>query len=205
MAQRGTKGVPKVERMAAIVEAASAAFAAQGYANASVAAIAATAGVTKPLVYSYFESKAGLHAACVRAAGDRLLGEVVAAQRGSYLERAIATIAAILGAIERNPADWTLVMFDPTVHPGMDEYVVVDQYRRAVSGVGVDSVAQLVAESGLPHQAGDERLLAHFWLSMVTDSVTWWMRHPDESIEQTLDRFRRIALIASTSLGLNPA
>lgn len=201
MSGRGTKGVPKAERMAAILAAASAMFVEQGYANTSVAAIAAQAGVTKPLVYSYFTSKGALYGECVRAAGERILGDVVSAQRGTYADRAVGTITAILRAIEQSPADWALIMFDTSVHPGMEEFELVDHYRRAVSGVGVESVAELVAASDAPHEDGDERLLAQFWLAIVTTSVTWSMRHPAESADQTADRVRRILVLLASMLG----
>ena len=116
------------------------------------------------------------------------------------MDRALGTIAAILRAIERNPADWALIMLDTSVHPGMAEFGVVDHYRRAVSGVGITSVAELVTESAAPHQAGDDRLLAQFWLAVVTTSVTWSMRHPSESTDETVDRVRRVFALATRAL-----
>ena len=201
MSERGTKGVPKFERMAAIIASASATFVDRGYAKASVAEIAAGAGVTKPLVYSYFGSKAALHAQCIRAAGERILGDVMGAQCGSYGDRAVGTIAAILRAIERRPEDWALVMFDSSAHPDMEEYRIVEHYRRAISGVGVDSVAEMVAASDMPHKVGDERLLAQLWLAIVTTAVTWSMRHPEESTEATIVRVSRVLDIAVHALG----
>src|SRR4051794_26466639 len=55
----GTKGVPRAEREAQIVTAATEVFGAQGFAATSVADVAARAGISKPLIYQYFGSKEG--------------------------------------------------------------------------------------------------------------------------------------------------
>lgn len=54
-----------VDRRNRIIVAARSEFAAHGYAGARVARIAQTAGVNKQLVFYYFGSKTGLHAAAV--------------------------------------------------------------------------------------------------------------------------------------------
>ena len=54
------------ERRAVLLAAAAEAFAQAGYADASVADVAALAGVSEPLVFRYFPTKAELHAAVVR-------------------------------------------------------------------------------------------------------------------------------------------
>ncbi|MFE3029993.1 TetR/AcrR family transcriptional regulator, partial [Nocardia tengchongensis] len=59
----GTKGVPRAEREAQILDVAAAEIARVGYAGLSLAVVAAEAGVSKPLVYSYFGTKDGLYLA----------------------------------------------------------------------------------------------------------------------------------------------
>ena len=56
----GTKGVPRQEREQQIVAVAVDEFARNGYARASMVAIASGAGISKPLIYQYFGSKDGL-------------------------------------------------------------------------------------------------------------------------------------------------
>src|SRR5688500_12358608 len=66
----GTKGlrrqVPRAEREEQMLAAATQLFAERGYANVPMDAIATQTGITKPLLYSYFGSKEGLYAACIR-------------------------------------------------------------------------------------------------------------------------------------------
>lgn len=60
-----------------MVDAATAIFAARGYNGASMEEIATACGVTKPMLYAYFDSKDGLYAACMER-GERALEGAVA-------------------------------------------------------------------------------------------------------------------------------
>lgn len=64
--------MPPDERRAALLAAAEEAFAASSYADTSVADVATLAGVSEPLVFRYFPTKAELHAAVVRGWAEDL-------------------------------------------------------------------------------------------------------------------------------------
>lgn len=64
------------EKRAQILGGAATVFAADGYEGASMARIAAVAGVSKGTLYNYFDSKADLFSAYVRDACDRILAHV---------------------------------------------------------------------------------------------------------------------------------
>ena len=55
-----------------MVEAASALFSEHGFGGVSMDDIAKASGITKPMLYAYFDSKEGLFAACVEVAGEEL-------------------------------------------------------------------------------------------------------------------------------------
>ena len=55
-----------------MIEVASRLFAERGFGGCSMDDIAAASGVTKPMLYAYFDSKEGLFAACAQQAGDQL-------------------------------------------------------------------------------------------------------------------------------------
>ena len=55
-----------------MVEAASVLFAEHGFDGCSMEDIAKASGITKPMLYAYFDSKEGLFAACAQRAGDQL-------------------------------------------------------------------------------------------------------------------------------------
>jgi AcrR family transcriptional regulator len=74
-------------------------------ASASMATIAAEAGITKPILYRHFGDKGGLFAALAERHTDRLLDALVDALTagGSPRERVHRTIDAYLAMIEREP------------------------------------------------------------------------------------------------------
>ena len=63
----------RLNRERAILDAALKIFAAQGYSGASMDAVAAEAGVTKPTLYSYFPSKESLFQAMMLGKRDVML------------------------------------------------------------------------------------------------------------------------------------
>ena len=107
----GTKGVPRAEREDEILRVASVAFGTHGYAATGVADVARAAGISKPLVYSYFGSKEGLYAACLDAAGDLLAGEVERTARGDGVgvERGVRTLQGMFAVLEDRRHVWRLL------------------------------------------------------------------------------------------------
>lgn len=71
------------ERRAQIVDAAARAFAAEGFAGTSMAAVAASSGVTPRIVYRHFASKEALYRAILAQEVERL-GRVFAEPAGRY-------------------------------------------------------------------------------------------------------------------------
>jgi AcrR family transcriptional regulator len=107
----GTKGVPKAERAEQMLTVAIEEFAARGYANASMAEIAAQAGISKPLVYQYFGSKDGLYLACLHRVAGSLVARLEAAQLDeddSVLAR-VTTLQAVFEALAPQPTAWRLL------------------------------------------------------------------------------------------------
>jgi AcrR family transcriptional regulator len=68
--------IPRAEREAAILEAAAVEFAAAGFDDARIAAIARRAGMTSANVHYYFESKDALVAAVAARAYERLFADL---------------------------------------------------------------------------------------------------------------------------------
>jgi AcrR family transcriptional regulator len=66
------KRMPRAERMRQMIEIAEAVFAERGYAAASMDDIAERVGVSKPMLYEYFNSKEGLLLGCIRQSRSEL-------------------------------------------------------------------------------------------------------------------------------------
>ena len=77
----GTR-LPRRERERQLLDLAAELFSERGYAGTSMDALAERAGVTKPVIYNLFGSKAGLFAACTSELGERLFETVAGAVSG---------------------------------------------------------------------------------------------------------------------------
>ncbi|MET8430003.1 TetR/AcrR family transcriptional regulator [Nocardia sp. NPDC004860] len=187
----GTKGVPRAEREAQILDVAAAEIARVGYAGLSPAVVAAGAGVSKPLVYGYFGSKDGLYVACVeRAAG--VLGDAIdeAMSGTASLEMAERTLAAIFTALEPRPYDWKVV--HDQSHPAEGPAAAAALAARARIDAQTDrGVGAFVAGHGLTDPRDLSALIA-VWTGLVAALVDWWLSHPDETAEAMIARSARL-------------
>jgi AcrR family transcriptional regulator len=91
-----TRGRPSGSTTAAtrarLLRAAREVFAEQGYSGAAISDIVARAGVSPPVLYHHFESKAGLYAAATAEVYDAVLG---------HLEPAVAGLQSFTDCVDR--------------------------------------------------------------------------------------------------------
>ncbi|MGL6234836.1 MAG: TetR/AcrR family transcriptional regulator [Segniliparus sp.] len=188
----GTKGVPRAEREAALLDAAVLEFSLCGYAATSVEAVAARAGVSKSLIHAYFDTKEGLYCACVSRAGDELVGRVAQAlaRRGeSVTHFASDVLHSVFVALEPRPHDWK-VLYDNSLPAGSVAEETARRYRRQLTQQGAVGVADSFA-----HKLPDPRdlsALTYIWTNTVTSMVNWWLRNPDQTAQQMAERGERI-------------
>lgn len=187
----GTKGVPRGIKEDQILDIAAAEFGLRGYARASLATIAAAAGISKPLIYSYFGSRDLLHLECVRRAGEPLVEVVASAQieRPAH-ERASRTPRAVFGARERRRYDWAM-LYDPTLPATGAGSEAAHGYRKALNEIGAAGVAQVPASDG-NSDTDDRSLLTQIWFGTVTTAVYWWQDHPLNTADDMAARCERI-------------
>ncbi|SHN21574.1 TetR/AcrR family transcriptional regulator [Actinacidiphila paucisporea] len=111
MAAAGSRRVPRAERERQMLDAAVATFARRGYRAASMDGIAEAAGVSKPLVYLYLNSKDELFSACIRREAAALTAAVRdAVQDGATPE--VQLRSGLLGFFEHtaaHPDGWTIL------------------------------------------------------------------------------------------------
>lgn len=140
-------------------------------------AIAAEAGISKPILYRHFGDKGGLY----RALAERHTHELLATIRGELTrrrglpERTSATIDAYLAAIAAQPQLYRFLIHrasaeDAGTHSEMSLFVrrVGDEVGRAVA-----------AEARLTEP--DDLARAHAWghaiVGMVRAAGDWWLDH----------------------------
>ena len=149
-------------------------------ASASMAAIAAEAGITKPILYRHFGDKSGLYAALAERHTDRLLDALVDALTagGSSRERVHRTIDTYLAVIEAEPQVYRFL---------------VESEEAAPSGGPVRGFLRRLQEllaAGISHElrlAADD-LRAGVWaaaiLGMVQAAGDRWLEQQDCSRQE---------------------
>lgn len=190
----GTKGVPRPEREEQIVSVAMDEFAAHGYANASMVAIAQRAGISKPLIYQYFGSKDGLYLACLHAVSGGLLERLEEAEQDvddSLLSR-VHPLRAIFTALEPQRFAWRL-LFDPSMPTSGEIAAAADEYRARTTAIAASGSARFLKARGIDSPL-DASALSSVWMGMVNSLVEWWLGHPAESADAMIDRCYRLLL-----------
>ncbi|MBA3302170.1 MAG: TetR/AcrR family transcriptional regulator [Thermoleophilaceae bacterium] len=157
-----------------MLDAALRVFADRGYTGATMDDIAGAAGVTKPLVYSYFASKEDLFERCVEHAGDSLMEAMESAGADEedpermMWERALAYFRFV----GDHSAEWRLMITEPIPGEGLarTRIRVVEQMQRFL-------------EEGIGGKASELEPLAHALVGVGEALANWWMDHPHETAE----------------------
>lgn len=188
----GTKGVPRLDRETQILDVASEHFGTYGFAATSVAAVAAGAGISKPLVYSYFGSKEGLYEACLDRGGALLADEMERIARGEAVgvERGMQTLAGLFSLLEDQRYLWRL-FFDttaPTIGPIRDS---ITHYADRIGRLADEGVTELMALAGNSDPL-DVSAMTSVWLGIVDSLMNWWVEHPDQTADQMMQRCLRL-------------
>jgi AcrR family transcriptional regulator len=185
--------LPRAERERQMLDTARALFAARGFADVTMDEVAATVGVTKPLLYNYFGNKEQLFLACMKPAGDALLTTVVAAvQRAGDAPEALRDgIHAFFAFLDSDRDAWR-VLYDESL-PGSGEIAArVAEYRARLSEL-VTAALQERTESPAVEPVSVAILGAAEALGR------WWLRTGELSAERTAE-----LLIRTIEPGLRP-
>ncbi|HLY34328.1 MAG TPA: TetR/AcrR family transcriptional regulator [Jatrophihabitantaceae bacterium] len=194
----GTKGVPRAEREGQIVAVAVDEFAARGYAGASMAAIAAQAGISKPLIYQYFGSKDGLYLACLHQVAGDLLERLELAELSvdDTVASRVYALQAIFEALEPQRSAWQL-LYDTTMPADGPIAEAAQDYQARTQFLAASGSKSFLAARG-DHDPHDTEVLTSVWMGVVDSVVTWWLAHPDVSADEMTQRcYRLIATIWS--------
>jgi AcrR family transcriptional regulator len=162
-----------------VLDAAGRQFGEKGYQRASLREIATAAGVTTPVLYDHFGSKAELYVAVAWEAADSLLEYWSAPIEGPPEEIFRVTVERIFAWIEAHP-DGARIMF---AELPSDELVAHN--IGAVLGRARGAVAALFAANetapppnGLTREQASEAL-AELAMSAVNGLAAWWWLNPE--------------------------
>ncbi|MFC4031781.1 TetR family transcriptional regulator [Streptomyces polygonati] len=157
--------------------------------EASMNAIAAEAGITKPILYRHFGDKSGLYRALAKRHTDALLATLRAAldSPGDRRDRVEATLHAYLSAIETRPQVYRFLMH-PAETPAADGEKGFDVGRHSVPllrSMGED-LAEVIAER--LDLGPDSREVARAWghgiVGMMYAAGDWWLSERPVSRDQ---------------------
>jgi AcrR family transcriptional regulator len=190
---RGQRKVPRAVREPQMLEMAGRVFAAHGFHEASMDEIAEAAGVSKPMLYSYFGSKEGLYFAYVNAAYRELIGAiddaVALAGPDPELQLRLGTLAYYTYVGDHRHA--FRVLFREIGDPGGE---LASQRHRLVRRVGAAIEAIVVASEARSWQPIDTEVLAEGWIGAARSLADWWLDHADVSAEAMTDRLLEFLL-----------
>jgi AcrR family transcriptional regulator len=169
--------MPRAVREQMILDVAGPVFARSGYHSASMDEIAADAGVSKPMLYAYFDSKEGLYLSYIDRTGRELLDRLVRAAKPGQppIARLRARITEFLAFVEQYRDGWAVLFAEMTSsRPLADEVAelraqISDTIRRMLEG---DS-----SRVALPALAADG--IAHAIVGAGESLANWWLKHPE--------------------------
>lgn len=151
---------PRVHSDATILTAARAEFAANGFSAASMEQIAASAGTTKPTVYTRFGDKESLYERTIRERAGALLEHLFAsydeAAKLSVYEMIATATRAYLEFFADEPEDFDLLFCPDRSRPATE---LADQVLDAIIDGITDLVEQVLARSDR-HAPQTARLIA---------------------------------------------
>jgi AcrR family transcriptional regulator len=178
-----------------MVEAAMAVFARRGFHGASMDEIAASAGISKPMLYAYFESKEGLFAACSRKAGEVLRDRMRAVVDADLPpdEAFYAGLMTMFDFVEEHREPWKVLypqgglLADPIMREAAES-------REAMVALLTELFSQVALGEGLggealSHAEPMARALTAATIAVAAD----WARREDEPKELAVLRLMNFA------------
>ena len=196
--------LPPEARRAQLLDAAFEVAGRDGFHQLSMEAVAAQAGVGKPVLYTVFRTRADLVAALLAREHERAVAQVLATMPTDLSELGpsaayAATVTGFIDVVLANPARWRLILTPPDNAP--------DEYREHLRAARTSVLAQaellaLAAAALDPALARlDPQLLAHTMMSFAEMIGSLAVTDPEAYTPERLAGFaaQLVAALAPTS------
>jgi AcrR family transcriptional regulator len=198
------KRLPREKREQQILDAAEEVFSRGPYREGSMDEIAALCGVTKPMLYRYFNSKDGLYEATAERVGRRVFDEIDAAARTvpPGPDRIEIFVERYVAHISESRQTWWLLYSDASPQ-------AVTSMRRKNASVILGLLADSFTELGIAVDLKTTELLAHTLVGAGEQMGRWWDENPHISRDEVCEQFRimvngAIMAVARAALGGPP-
>ena len=166
-----------------MVDVASMLFAEHGFNGVAMDDIAKASGITKPMLYAYFDSKEGLFAACAQRAGEQLrddLRQVSDRRELSPDQRLWHGIDRVFKFVEENHDSWLLLYPDGALASGSLGSGAVAA-RDEMVGLLTQLFIRTAREQGLSDQSvAQVESIAHSLTAATIAAASRWAAHEDE-------------------------
>ena len=159
------------ERRRQLLNAGAELFATHSFEEISMREIAATAGVSKPLLYHYFSSKTDLFKAAVAEKAAELQRLIQPSHEGSPLEQLTQSLDAYLAWVEANAQTWSKLMRSAATLP--EARVLVEGFRERT----MELVLAELTGGRKPRPA--LRTAIKGWLGFVDAAILDWAQARD--------------------------
>jgi AcrR family transcriptional regulator len=182
------KRIPRAEREQRMLDAAEVVFGRESFSAASMEEIAERSGITKALLYHYFESKDGLYEACVERGRARLfeaLAQTVATAPPGR-SRLLAFVEGYFDYVEANRDTWWLLY-------GETASAAVNGMRERNAELISELVMTEIAASGRAVDPDALAMLAHALVGAGEQVGRWWATRPEVPKAEVVARFLTLA------------
>jgi AcrR family transcriptional regulator len=183
MKSRPRKRLTLDQRRIRILAAATRIFARKGYDGASMSAIAAAAGITKPVLYDHFASKDALFETLLGSIRDDLLakGRAIGKSDAGEELRFRAAVDAFFAFVEAQPDAAKILLIVPQGNP------VTVKLSRAVQQGATAGISRLL-KSCLPAGGTWQYGAAGEFLKEGLHALAkWWLSHPGPRRDELVD------------------
>ncbi len=166
--------MPRAVRERRILDVAGHVFARGGFHAGSMDEIASLAGISKPMLYAYFESKEGLFAAYVERTGGELVARLQSSASADDppIARLRARTREFLAFVEEHRDGWTVLFGElASSRPVADQVAAL---RREIT----DAVQRMIITSVGELRGTDCEALAHMIVGAGESLANWWLDRP---------------------------
>jgi AcrR family transcriptional regulator len=183
--------MPRERREQLILDVAGHVFARAGYEAAPMDEIAERAGVSKPMLYTYFGSKEGLYLAYIERAGGELLERLLRATAPD--DQSVAGLRArvteFLAFVEEHADGWRVLFREMAATRPVTEQVAALRARI------VEAIRRMIETSPgtrhiYPGEAADA--VAHAIVGAGESLANWWLDHPALPRETVADWYLQV-------------
>jgi AcrR family transcriptional regulator len=174
--------MPRERREQLILDVAGQVFARAGYESAPMDEIADRAGVSKPMLYTYFGSKEGLYLAYIERAGGELVERLVGAAPPEDQSTAglKARITEFLAFVDEHGDGWKVLFRELASTRPFAERVARLRERIA------EAIRRMIDAAGLERPPPASDAIAHAIVGAGESLANWWLDHPEIPREQVV-------------------